>query len=166
MMNLGSFPTPPAPDPDVDDAFWWEALRNGQLLLPQCDDCSRTWMRPSPGCPFCGSLRSHTIKAAGNGRVYSWVVVHRALDPAFIADVPYTVLAVTLDEGARLFGQLLDGGPVANGMEVRAVIYQANGHPLVGFAPGKVGSHHDGAPEDRLWRQPTANRLNPTQETM
>jgi hypothetical protein len=67
--------------------------------------------------------------------VYSWVTVHRALDPVFGDDVPYTVLAVDLDEGPRIFGRLCGNASPEAGQRVLAVIYAVEGQPLVGFGP-------------------------------
>jgi uncharacterized OB-fold protein len=59
-----------------------------------------------PGCPHCGATGRDEVEASGGGTIYSWVRVHRAADPALAADVPYTVVAVDLDEGCRMFGRL------------------------------------------------------------
>jgi uncharacterized OB-fold protein len=60
------------------------------------------------------------------------VVIHRALHPAFAGDVPYTVAAVDLDEGARVFGRLLEGEAEA-GAAVEAVVYRVEQQALLGF---------------------------------
>ena len=39
---------------------------------------------------------------SGRGRVISWIVVHRAIDPVWQPDVPYTVAIVELEEQAGL----------------------------------------------------------------
>jgi uncharacterized OB-fold protein len=52
------------------------------------------------------------VDAAGTGRVYSWVTVHRAFDDADVGEVPYIVAAVELDEGCRVFARL-DTPPAA-----------------------------------------------------
>ena len=59
----------------------------------------------------------------GHLSVYSWVGVHRALDPAFADDVPYTVAAVDLDEGARVIVRIdtpTDADATTFGARVRA----------------------------------------------
>ncbi|HZV48499.1 MAG TPA: Zn-ribbon domain-containing OB-fold protein [Candidatus Dormibacteraeota bacterium] len=125
-----------APELDEDSRAWWEALAEHRLLLPRCRDCERTWFPPTPGCPHCGGTSVELVESSGRGRVYSWVVVNRALAPAFTADVPYTILAVDLEEGARMFGRLVGGRgeALAAGAEVRAEFYEVEGRVLVGFA--------------------------------
>lgn len=75
------------------------------------------------------------MDASGRGRVYSWVTIHRALDPAFAEDVPYTVLSVDLDEGPRMFGRLCGDAEPHAGDAVQVRIYDVRGQKLAGFAP-------------------------------
>jgi hypothetical protein len=53
-------------------------------------------------CPYCRSNKVSIEPAGGFGKVYSWIVVRQAFDPAFAADVPYTIATVDLDEGVRI----------------------------------------------------------------
>jgi uncharacterized OB-fold protein len=46
--------------------------------------------------------------AALTGRLYTWTVIHLAVDPVYAADAPYVVGLVELDDGARVYGRLLD----------------------------------------------------------
>jgi uncharacterized OB-fold protein len=125
-----------APSLDEDSRAWWEALAERRLLLPHCPSCGRTWFPPTPGCPYCGSTSVELLESCGRGYVYSWVIVNRALSPAFAADVPYTILAVDLEEGARIFGRLVGErrGELTAGAEVHAEFYEVEGQVLVGFA--------------------------------
>ncbi|HLH67795.1 MAG TPA: OB-fold domain-containing protein [Candidatus Dormibacteraeota bacterium] len=123
-----------APEVDEDSRAWWEALAERRLLLPRCRDCGRAWFPPTPGCPRCGGVSVELVESCGRGHIYSWVVVNRALSPAFATDVPYTILAVDLEEGARMFGRLVGGGEPAAGAEVHAEFYEVGGRVLVGFA--------------------------------
>lgn len=118
---------------DADSEPWWRALAERRLLLPRCRDCGRSWFPPTPGCPECGSPSVELVEASGRGRVYSWVVINRALSPAFAGDAPYTILAVDLEEGARVFGRLVGEGAVAGGSPVRADFYEVEGRTLLGF---------------------------------
>jgi uncharacterized protein len=78
--------------------------------------------------------------ASGRGKIYSWVTVHRALDPVFADDVPYTIVAVDLTEGPRMFGRLCGENSVPKAeLEVIARVYEVRGQRLVGFAPADPG---------------------------
>ena len=119
---------------DADSAAWWEALASGTLLLPRCAKCRRYWFPPAPTCPNCGAGSPTLERATGLGRVYSWVVVHKAYDPAFAAEVPYVIVTVDLDERARVVGRLLGSrtGLKADA-RVRAAPYDAPSGTLLGF---------------------------------
>jgi uncharacterized OB-fold protein len=123
------------PAVDEDSRAWWRAVAERRLLLPHCRACGLTWFPPAPGCPRCGSAGPDHREASGRGSIYSWVVVERALDPVFARDVPYTIVAVDLEEGARMVGRLLAPADAAwgAGTPVRASFYEVEGQTLVGF---------------------------------
>lgn len=125
-----------APDVDADSEEWWAAVAAKRLLLPQCGQCGLVWFPPTPGCPRCSAPEKVLVTASGRGRVYSWVVANRALHPAFHDDAPYVILAVDLEEGARIFGRLVgdvEDNRIAGGAPVHAVFYEVQGQVLVGF---------------------------------
>lgn len=121
---------PPEADPDTQ--WWWEALNQGELLLPHCSACDGYFFPPMPACPNCGSDSIDRRRSAGEGTVYSWVVVHLAQDPAFRGETPYTVVAVHLAEGVRLFGRIA-AGSLQDGLRVRGVPYRVGETTLLGF---------------------------------
>jgi uncharacterized OB-fold protein len=123
-----------APEPDPDTAWWWKALAEDRLELPRCLACGDAFFPPQPACPRCGSLEWERILAAGTGTLYSWIVAHTPFDPRFAEDVPYTLVAVDLAEGARLVGRF-SGEPadLQAGAALRAFVYRVEGQALVGF---------------------------------
>jgi uncharacterized OB-fold protein len=124
--------TAPAVPRDADSAWWWEALDEKRLLLPRCRACGRCFFPPISSCPHCGRPDPERVEASGRGTVYSWVVVHISLDPEFAHEVPYAIVAVDLEEGARMFGRLL-GGEAAAGAAVRFAPFHRGGATLPGF---------------------------------
>jgi uncharacterized protein len=79
-------------------AFW----AKGELRLQRCADC-QTWRHPPRyRCAACGSAEVTWDLASGRGRVFSWTITHRAVDPAF--EPPYAIVVVELEEGPRLVG--------------------------------------------------------------
>ena len=121
---------------DADSLPWWSAVQERRLLIPGCGACGLRWFPPTPGCPRCGSTAVSLAPSEGRGRIYSWVIANRALSDAFAAEAPYAILAVELEEGARMFGRLL-GDPadprIASRSAVTADYYEAGGQVLVGF---------------------------------
>lgn len=112
--------TAPVPLPDADTEPYLEALRRHELVLQRCLACGRVRFPPMPACPWCGSSDAEWRSVSGNGRVYSWVGVQRALTPAFESEVPYTIATVELTEGARVFARLEGREPTRPGDEVEA----------------------------------------------
>jgi uncharacterized OB-fold protein len=96
----------PAPEPDVESAAYWEALRAHRVVVQRCTSCMRHRFPPMPACPYCGARGVEQVTVAGTGRIYSFVRVHRALTPAMTGQVPYAVAVVQLDEGPRLIGRV------------------------------------------------------------
>jgi uncharacterized OB-fold protein len=125
----------PAVDPDA--AEFWRAVAERQLLVPTCDDCGTAFLPPLPCCPACRSARVSRPAASGRASLYSWIVVHRALDPAFAADVPYVVAAVRLEEGARLFSRLVDVEPsqLRDGLPLELTWIEPQGKTIWAFRP-------------------------------
>jgi uncharacterized protein len=123
--------------PDADSRWWWDALDAGRVMLPRCGACERYFFPPQPTCPYCSSSTWQAVESRGLGQVYSWVVIHVALDPAFADDVPYTILAVELDEGVRMFGRLREETTVDAGMRTEPYFYHAGGRTMLGFQPAR-----------------------------
>jgi uncharacterized OB-fold protein len=92
------------PSTDGLNGEFYGFLARGELRLQRCTACG-TWRHPPRiRCANCGSLEVTWEPASGRGRVYSWTVTHRAVDPAFTP--PYAILVVELEEGPRLVGNL------------------------------------------------------------
>ena len=100
----------PLPEPSAISAPFWEGLRAGELNLQRCLECERHVFYPRSVCPHCLSNRLEWTAASGRGRVYSYTVVRRAMNPAFAADVPYVFAIVELDEGPRMTTNIVNCG--------------------------------------------------------
>jgi uncharacterized OB-fold protein len=95
------------PAGDVDAEAFWAALDEGTLLVSSCDACGHRWLPPLATCPRCAGRSITSAPASPNGTLYSWTVIHLAADPAYAAEVPYTVGLVALADGARLYGRVV-----------------------------------------------------------
>jgi uncharacterized protein len=93
---------------------FFDALRDGYLVLQRCAGCRRVRGLVAPVCPYCGSESFAFEPMSGAGKVHSWIRYHRSYLPAFEPLLPYVVLCVALDEGARIFGRLIDDEPAAS----------------------------------------------------
>lgn len=90
----------------------WHAAREGRLEMPFCTRCSRAAWPPSTACRECGGELTWRA-CSGIARLVSWSVIRRAVDPALADQVPYVVAFVDLDEGVRLFTNIVDAAPDA-----------------------------------------------------
>ncbi len=99
---------------------YWEGLKQHRFVMPQCNECGKTWYPPTPFCPACWSPSFAWQELSGRGRVNSWVVFHQAYFSSFKADVPYNVAEVELEEGPRLLTNLVgvDNADIRIGMMV------------------------------------------------
>jgi uncharacterized OB-fold protein len=132
--------TVPGQVADADSAPFLTALREHRIVLQRCTTCGHVRFPPMPACPWCGGTGSTLVTASGEGTVYSWVGVQRALTPGFESEVPYTIAAVELTEGARVFGRLEGPEPTAPGGTVTATFvdhdewtelrFRTQGNPL------------------------------------
>ena len=114
---------PPRPRPAItpDNAFWWEGVKAGKLLIQRCGSCGTLRHPPRPMCPRCQSLEWDTVESSGRGTVYSFVVSHYPQAPAF--DYPLAIGLIELEEGTRLVSNVIDIDPadVHVGMPVEVV---------------------------------------------
>lgn len=99
----------PTPDPSTQP--WWDAARDGRLLIKRCADCGRAHFYPRPFCPHCWSANVAWEQASGRGTLYTWSVVHQNDLPPFNERVPYVAAIVELDEGPRMMTNVVDCDP-------------------------------------------------------
>jgi uncharacterized OB-fold protein len=87
--------------PDLGDptnAPFWEGCARGELLVQVCASCGLRRMPPRPMCARCRSIEVRWEQTSGRGRVWSFIVPHPPLLPAFAAVAPYNAIIVELEE--------------------------------------------------------------------
>lgn len=104
-------PLKPSPRLNADSAPFWEACRCHRLQVQRCTVCGQVRWPPAFLCPRCHGRDADWVTCSGKGRVYSYVVYHKAFHPAFEGDVPYVVAIVALDEGPCLVSNIVDCDP-------------------------------------------------------
>jgi uncharacterized OB-fold protein len=118
----------PIPVPSDESRPYWEALRDRRLMMPRCDDCGHSWFPPSFLCPKCNASKWTWTQVTGKGRIFSYVVYHRVYHPAFANEVPYAVAVIELDEGPRVYSNVIGMSPdkLACDMKVEVVYEPIN----------------------------------------
>ena len=99
----------PLPLPDDATLPFWEACRRRELVMQRCAGCKKLRFPPRPMCPECQSFEHEWSPMSGRGTIYSFVVAHAPVLPAFQARVPFPILLVELEEepGLRIIGNLV-----------------------------------------------------------
>ena len=139
---------PPVTDVTVD---FWEATKEGRLLVQYCGACDSAIFYPREVCPTCLSADSLEWRpSSGKGTVYAYSVQHRPANPTMADRVPYTVALVELDLGGapgeggsnaiRMMSNIIDCSPddVSVGMPVTVAWEDlSDGRKLPQFSPAK-----------------------------
>ena len=118
----------PVPSVTPQLAPFFEAARKGVLVVQKCDSCGRLRFPPRNLCSHCLSTRSSWTTVSGRGEVFSFNIMHQVYHPAFAAEMPYAVVVVQLEEGARMVSNLVGVKPqeIKCGMPVEVVFEKLN----------------------------------------
>ncbi len=95
----------PVQQPNALSRAYWEGAAEGRLLLQCCKACGKLRHYPRLLCDACYSDAVEWKQAGGGGRIHSWTVAHHPFHPAFVDELPYTLVTVDLDEGPRALGR-------------------------------------------------------------
>lgn len=97
----------PLPTLTDDNRPFWDACRQHRLQMQQCEDCGHIRFPINRVCPRCLGDAFHWQALSGHGTGFSYVVFHQVYDKAFANDVPYNVALVQLDEGPRIYSNVV-----------------------------------------------------------
>ena len=116
-MQAGGSPKPAPPETKLTRPYW-DAAREGRLVLQCCSGCGTLRHYPRLLCSTCYCAAVTWRDASGRGTVHSWTVAHHAFHAGFVPDLPYTLVTVDLQEGVRALGRWKGERPPAIGMPV------------------------------------------------
>lgn len=136
-----SFLPTPAPLVQPEAAPYWAAADEGRLRLPRCLACEQVIWYPREVCPLCHHVGVAWFDSPGLGVVYSFSVIRRAIGQ-FRDAAPYVLAYVELDEGPRLFTNIV-GCPVDQvriGQRVQVVFDRGDGGAVPRFSPVRTGA--------------------------
>ena len=115
-------PGMPLPQPTPEAQPFFDALRERRLVAQRCIACESLAHPPRAMCGECHGVAFAWQELSGKGVVYSFVVTHQAVHPAFAGHTPLATVEVELVEGPRLISNLVDVPPeqVRIGLAVQA----------------------------------------------
>lgn len=113
----------PLPQVTPEMKPFWDAARRHELVVQRCTGCGTHRFPARDICSRCLSRDAAWTPVSGRGSVFSWAIMHQVYHPGFAAEVPYAVVVIELDEGARLVSNLVDCAPadIRAGMPVEVV---------------------------------------------
>lgn len=129
-----TIPERPKIYPDADSHAFWSACSDGILLGQRCAACGLWRWPPREHCSDCHTAAPEWLPLPGTGTIEGAVVLHRAFDPAFIDEVPSTIVHVAMDgtDGRMLLAARLVpsiAAAEAVGACVRVSFHAPNGQP-------------------------------------
>jgi uncharacterized OB-fold protein len=109
-----------------DDDFFWEAGRDGRLLVQRCGGCGLVRHPPAPMCARCQSVEVEIVECSGRARVLGWVPSRHPTRPEGDARM---VARLQLEEGVYLVANLQGAGfdDIAYGMPVEVFFQEIDG---------------------------------------
>jgi len=121
-----------APLTDEFSRVYWDAARDGTLLIQRCPACGRCQFYPRRHCAGCFAPDPEWVPASGRGQLHTYTVIRKTPNAEFAADCPYVLAVVELDEGPRMTARIVgETGGIACGRRVHAVFAPA-GFTLAG----------------------------------
>ena len=152
------------PEIDTEYTGYFDAAKEGRLVVKKCQACGLLRGEPGPACPWCPSQNWEWQDVSGKGTIYSYQIVAHTVIPGFKDWAPFAIVLVELDEqsgkpdpgdGLRMTANLVDGNMdaekeenVAIGKRVEVVFHKGEGDfvipqfKLAGEAPrGPVWQH-------------------------
>ena len=96
---------------DSASAPYWDAARQGRLLIAGCGACGKVHHYPRPFCPHCWSDDVRPVQASGTGTLYTYSTVYANDLPPFRDRLPYVAAIVELAEGPRVMTTIEGAAP-------------------------------------------------------
>lgn len=92
---------------------FWTAAKERRFVLQKCAKCGTFQFLPKPWCIECGCRDLPWTPARPTGTVYSCTVARTVgmNFPGWQADLPISVCLIDLDDGARMYAQVVGCPP-------------------------------------------------------
>ena len=91
----------PSPPVNPESKAFFDAAREGKLLLAKCSCLQGAALLPARGLPVLRQREDRMGGSEGQGTIYSYSVMRRVAEP-------YAIAYVTLDEGVTMLTNIVD----------------------------------------------------------
>ena len=99
---------PLLPKKSFDTEPFWDYCCKHEFRLQKCADCGTVRWPASIVCPNCLSGNFDWELMSGKGKIYSFVIFHKAFHKNFKDKVPYVVAIIALDEGPKFLSNVVN----------------------------------------------------------
>jgi uncharacterized OB-fold protein len=116
----------PVPIPCGLDSIFWQAAKEGRLMLQRCGRTGRFQWYPRAHSIHDPGAGVEWVESPGRGSLETFSVVHRSFFPAL--KVPYVVAVARLEEDVQMTGHLfgVDIAAIAIGMPIQVRFQKIN----------------------------------------
>lgn len=110
-----------------ENRTFWDSCKKRYLAMQKCTNCNHIRYPIGPVCTKCLSDEYVWQKLSGKGTVFNYVIIHQKYNEAWADDLPYNVIMAQLDEGPRMFSNLIgiNNDKIEIGMKIEVVFEQA-----------------------------------------
>ncbi len=117
----------PLPTVAGETKAFWDSCRRGQLVIQYCEGCDEYQWYPRGICADCWGESVRWVQSSGRGTVWTYTVTYQNRTPGFAEMVPYVLALVELEEGVRMFTNIIECNPrdVYIGMPVEVTFQTA-----------------------------------------
>lgn len=100
--------------------IWRDKYKRYRLEGAKCDDCGKIFFPDRQICDKCKSRKLSPYRLPNKGKVITHTVIHTP-PTQFEDEAPYAMSIVELEDGSRLFAQLVDVplDDISTGMPVK-----------------------------------------------
>ena len=98
----------PLPLIDLLTKPYWDAAKQHRLIVQRCASCGSFRFPIKPICNQCFSGTFGWHQMSGRAKVWSACEFYRQYFKGFESDIPYNVALVQLEEGPRMYTNLID----------------------------------------------------------
>ena len=118
----------PLPTNAGETKVFWDGCKKGELIIQQCNSCNEYQFYPRGICSNCWTTDIKWVHSTGRGKVWTYTITYQNRTPGFAEDVPYVLALVELDEGVKMFTNIIECDPkeVKIGMDVEVTFVRAN----------------------------------------